>query len=254
MYKKTMSNQKPIVYLIHGWGMNQAVWTSTAEKLSDYFEIKPLDLAGFGSKSTQALLPYTLESISQELLSDLAEPGWIIGWSLGGLVAQYIAINDPEKVTGLITVASSPYFTEQDNWPGIKPEVLTAFQTQLAENYQKTLSQFLAIQAMGSPTAKNDIKQLKQQLLTYPQPNAEALKGGLEILAEADLRQDVGNISHKTLRIYGKLDSLVPRRAIKQISQLQNNAEHTIFQQASHAPFISHQDEFIEEIKRFILK
>ncbi|WP_198673603.1 pimeloyl-ACP methyl ester esterase BioH [Algibacillus agarilyticus] len=245
-------NNKPLIYLVHGWGMNQAVWQQTAEMLTAHFKIKCLDLAGFGTKSAIQLEPYDLPHLADELRHQIDEPGWIMGWSLGGLVAQHIAINNQSLVQGLITVASTPCFAEKSDWPGIKQSVLQSFQQQLANDYQITLARFLAIQTMGSPTAKQDIKTLKQQLLAYPEPHLSALTGGLVILEKADLRNDINKITCPTLRIYGRLDSLVPRKAIKKIQALQPNAAHHIFAHASHAPFISHIDEFIACIESYL--
>ena len=46
------------------------------------------------------------------------------------------------------------------------------------------------------------------------------------------------------LRLYGKLDGLVPRKAIKLITELSPRSDTFVFEQASHAPFISHPEEF----------
>ncbi|AWB68995.1 pimeloyl-[acyl-carrier protein] methyl ester esterase [Saccharobesus litoralis] len=233
--------------------MNQAVWLPVVEKLSTKFRVKCLDIAGFGNKSQRDLEPYTLAAISDDIANDINEPGIIAGWSLGGLVAQYLALHHPSKLTALITIASTPYFQacQTTDWPGIKPAVLSGFQQQLAQDYQVTLERFLAIQAMGSPTAKQDIRQLKQQLLEYPSPHLNALKGGLTILEQADLRKNISNITLPTLRLYGRLDALVPQKAIEKIKVFQPSAESVVFAKASHAPFISHLDDFIEEIIRF---
>jgi pimeloyl-[acyl-carrier protein] methyl ester esterase len=59
----------------------------------------------------------------------------------------------PERVQALVTVASSPCFSAQDAWPGIKPEVLAGFQQQLSEDFQRTVERFLALQTMGTETA-----------------------------------------------------------------------------------------------------
>ena len=66
--------------------------------------------------------------------------------------------------------------------------VMQQFSGALSANLPLTVERFLAIQAMGSATARQDIKQLKQAVLSLPLPTAAVLASGLDILATADLR------------------------------------------------------------------
>ena len=159
----------PLVF-IHGWGLNSAVWRPSVELLKDQFEVITVDLPGFGSNIEHSLSPYTLAEVATLVQQAVAQPAVYIGWSLGGLVASEIAMNFPERVKALVTVASSPCFVEQDNWFGIKPDVLALFYRQLAEDTAKTINNFLKIQAMGSPHLRHDIKLLRELVLQFPIP------------------------------------------------------------------------------------
>lgn len=239
------------LYFIHGWGMNHAVWQPVLDKLPNHIVATAIDIAGFGLNANQMPAQYNLASISQMVSEQITQPGLVIGWSLGGLIAQQLALTSPQKLTGLITVGSTPKFCESDNWPGVKEQVLVDFQQQLANDYKQLLARFLAIQTIGSPTAKQDLKSLQQLLLTLPEPNQTALKSGLTILAQTDLRAQLNQIKTPTLRMYGRLDSLTPASVIKPIAALQPEAQTHIFAKASHAPFLSHCDEFIETLLQF---
>ena len=240
--------------LLHGWGMNQGVWHQLLPKLatlkSDYV-FKALDLPGFGQNDFLPE-PYTLENVAKSIVKEITDQTCIIAWSLGGLVALYIAKHWPEKVSNIVMVASSPYFTQQDNWPGIKVEVLDNFVVQLQRNTQKTIERFLAIQALGSEHAKEDIKALKLSINDHPDPNPIALQAGLNILLNDDLRNEFSTLSVPVYGIFGRLDSLVPKEAIKCMHDLNPRFESQILNKASHAPFISHSDEFITALKRYV--
>jgi pimeloyl-[acyl-carrier protein] methyl ester esterase len=110
----------------------------------------------------------------------------------------------------------------------------------------------MAIQALGSPSAKKDIKRVKAHVENYPIPAHEALRAGLSILADSDLRKGIAQIKIPTLRLYGRLDSLVPVAAVPLIAELQPNSKSHIFPHASHAPFVSHPNEFIEQLRTFL--
>ncbi|KAG6332625.1 hypothetical protein ID866_6459 [Astraeus odoratus] len=167
-----------------------------------------------------------------------------LGWSLGGLVASQIALSWPERVRALVTVASSPCFSAQEAWPGIKPDVLAGFQQQLSDDFQRTVERFLALQTMGTETARQDARALKQVVLSLPMPDVEVLNGGLEILKTADLREPLAGLSMPHLRIYGYLDGLVPRKVVPLLDSLWPDSESQVIAKAAHAPFISHPTEF----------
>lgn len=231
--------------------MNRAVWQPTFEQLSQHTSrpLIALDLPGYGNSVSQLPSNYSLAAISQQVAKQITQPGSVVGWSLGGLVAQQIAISQPELVEQLILVGSTPFFAAANDWPGIQGNVLLNFQQQLKLDYKKTLERFLAIQAMGSIDAKQDIKTLKALLLTCDEPNADALSAGLLILQTADLRNQIQKIRAPTYRLYGKLDSLVPKAVISQIEALQPECISHVFDKASHAPFISHADEFCKYLQ-----
>ncbi|PSW04948.1 pimeloyl-ACP methyl ester esterase BioH [Photobacterium lipolyticum] len=236
--------------LIHGWGMNGAVWQQVLPLLTPHFRVHWLDLPGYGHSHEMQV--DSIEEMAHLLLNKSPMSAAWLGWSLGGLVATQAALLAPERVSRLITVASSPRFAAENRWRGIKPQVLDDFRQQLGKDFQLTVERFMALQAMGSPTARQDIKQLKQAVLSRPQPNPEALSVGLRLLAEVDLREQVAQISQPWLRLYGRLDSLVPVKIATELDQLAPRSERQVFASASHAPFISHPEEFVQALRKFI--
>lgn len=237
--------------VLHGWGVNSSVFSALHSALSEY-RVHYVDLPGFGLSQT---IDGGLQEWVAALVAVLPDNAIWLGWSLGGLVAKQAAMSYPNKVRALVTVASSPCFMarELDAWPGIAPQVLEQFATQLSTNLPKTLDRFLAIQAMGSDTMKQDLAELKQLLLDKPLPQTQALEQGLAMLAQVDLRQELDKITQPWLRFWGRLDGLVPQRIQTQLprgAQIEDVVQH----KASHAPFISHKDEFLEHLLNWLAK
>ena len=239
----------PIIF-IHGWGLNSGVWqpllASLSEQENNNYQLITIDLPGFGENAEMELEPYSLANICHHIAQTFEQPAVYLGWSLGGLVATEMSLNYPEKVLALITVASSPYFVEQplDNWPGIKPSVLNSFHNQLAQDTMKTIKGFLKIQAMGSPHIRQDLKLITQLVMAHALPNQQTLTNSLSLLSHCDLRQHLASIKQPFLRLYGQNDSLVPKAVIEQVNHLAPMSEQHLFSHASHAPFISHLEEF----------
>ena len=228
--------------LLHGWGLNAEVWNCITGELASQFTLHLVDLPGFGrSRGFGAM---SVEERAQQVLDAAPQHAIWLGWSLGGLVASQIALTHPERVRALVTVASSPCFSAQDDWPGIKPDVLAGFQKQLSEDFQRTVERFLALQTMGTDTARQDARALKQTVLSLPMPDVEVLNGGLEILKTVDLREPLAALAMPHLRIYGYLDGLVPRKVVPVLDSLWPQSEPLVINKAAHAPFISHPAEF----------
>ncbi len=228
--------------LLHGWGLNAEVWHCISEELASHFTLHVVDLPGFGrSRGFGAM---SLDEMARQVLDAAPQNAIWLGWSLGGLVASQIALSQPERVKALVTVASSPCFSAQEAWPGIKPDVLASFQQQLSEDFQRTVERFLALQTMGTETARQDARTLKQTVLSLPMPEVEVLNGGLEILKTVDLREPLAALAMPHLRIYGYLDGLVPRKVVPLLDALWPESESQVIAKAAHAPFISHPAEF----------
>lgn len=239
----------PDLVLVHGWGMNGAVWQQTAQTLSQDFTVHVVDLPGYGHSAD--LHADSLESIAQQLLIQAPKQAVWVGWSLGGLVATHMALHHSEYVSKLVTVASSPKFAAERPWRGIQPQVLSAFTDQLVDDFQTTIERFMALQAMGSPSARQDVKTLKQAVLSRPAPNPDSLLAGLQMLANVDLRAQLPHISVPLLRLYGRLDGLVPVKVAHDLEQMVPHSQQYIFTESSHAPFMTESDAFCQQLVAF---
>ncbi|HDX8615651.1 TPA: pimeloyl-ACP methyl ester esterase BioH [Aeromonas dhakensis] len=244
--------QGPDLVLLHGWGMNGAVWHGIVPALAARYRVHLVDLPGFGNSSLAGEAEYSLPWLAEQVAGILPEQCHLLGWSLGGLVASQLALNHPERLHSLITVASSPCFMAQGDWPGIAPKVLTGFNQMLAGDFKQTIERFLAIQAMGSEHARDDIRQLRHWLAERPAPQLAALEAGLGLLADVDLRDELVQLNLPWLRVYGRLDSLVPKASIPLLDERYPASRSVVLEKASHAPFISHPQQFIEIIEHFI--
>ena len=240
----------PNLVLLHGWGLNSGVYDKMLDELAPHFCVTLIDLPGYGVNN--AILPehYDLESVSSMVAAVIPDDCAVLGWSFGGLVAQRLALDLPEKIKKLVLVATTPKFAAQkeEEWHGVLPEVLDLFKTQLQGTYQKTLDRFMAMQALGSDSAKSDIVIIKKSVSIYPEPHTTALEAGLTILKTADLRHELTQLAIPTLRIYGRLDSIVPEKAVPHIESHHPESRSVIIKKASHAPFISHQEDFVEAV------
>lgn len=249
LYWQTIGEGDRDLVLLHGWGLNAEVWSCTLERLAPHFRVHLVDLPGYGRSQGYGAL--SLQQMADILLAVAPARAYWLGWSLGGLVAGQIALTQPERVTGLITVASSPCFAAQQDWPGIRPEVLSGFQQQLSQDFNRTVERFLALQTLGTESARQDARLLKTVVLNQPMPGVAVLNSGLDMLRTVDQRQLLAEPAMPVLRIYGYLDGLVPRKVATLLDEWWPQSFSVVMPKAAHAPFVSHPEEFTGIIKQF---
>ena len=207
-----------------------------------------VDLPGHGRSHGLSL--GSLDEVVESLAGLLQPETVIIGWSLGGLVAQALAQAYPELVKGLVLVASTPKFTQSDTWKhGLADDVLQNFAANLQQDYQQTVKRFFALQFMGVRHDPAAMRRLQQDILSTP-ADLLALEQGLNILATADFTARRPEIP--TLWLLGKLDRLIPVSLLEELRQWGGNHQVELMNKAAHVPFVTHPTEFLASVVPFI--
>lgn len=250
LHVETLGSGTPLL-LIHGWGMHGGVWADVVQKLADDFQVHSVYLPGNGASA--ALSQTNLDTLVQALSSRFNEPLTVCGWSLGGQIALRWAVREPDKVQRLILVASTPCFAEREDWiSGMQSEVLEKFAAELEQNHAATLRRFIALQLRGSENERELLALLRERLFSRGEPDMAALRGGLNILRDADLRSELSDVKQQALVIAGERDKLTPPQASCYMAQTMPAARLVEVRGAAHAPFLSHPEIFVEHVKSFL--
>jgi len=242
----------PQLVFLHGWGLNSDVWEDVASELAQRYTVTLVDLPGHG-RSELIHQDYQLEAIAQQLAEAIPTPATWVGWSLGGLIALQIAHQHPEQVNGLVMVASSPQFVKSEEWPhAVEPAIFEKFASDLEEDYQATLSRFVAIQAMGSSESKLEVRKLRERLQRHGEPQLQALRGGLRLLQKSNLHDELATLQCPVKIILGRRDTLASARAANQLSEQHPHLDSSVIKGAAHTPFVSHPEQFLDLLREFL--
>ncbi len=100
----------PPVVLIHGLAGDCSAWAPQIGVLEKDYKVIALDNRGAG-RSSAPDYPYTTRHFADDTIGlldalDIAEPAHVIGRSMGGAIAQEMAINYPERVRTMLITAS----------------------------------------------------------------------------------------------------------------------------------------------------
>lgn len=91
--------------LLHGVGLDHTVWGPVIELLGDRFRIVAPDLPGHGSRPPVAA-GTTLADVAAGVADEIPPGSHVVGFSLGALVAQHLAVHRPDLVATLTSVSS----------------------------------------------------------------------------------------------------------------------------------------------------
>ena len=107
---------EPLV-LVHGVGGGADNWDGVAARLESRFRILRLDLRGHGASGV-VRAPLQVSDFARDVTDVMDAAGWrnahLAGFSLGGLIAQQIAIASPERVRRLAILSAVAGRTEAD--------------------------------------------------------------------------------------------------------------------------------------------
>ena len=246
-----VAGRGPNLTLLHGWGLNGAVWNGVRNTLAEHYTLHIVDLPGHGLSKGSATT--TITAMADAVAGAMPKRSHVLGWSLGGLVSQDLARRHAERIDKLILVATTPSFLQRNNWPhAVQPAVLADFGARLSNNYAATIKSFLALQVLNTPNVRDTVNKLQKAILLHGTINLDALTAALEILRTTDLREQVPALALPALVIQGDHDALTPEPAARWLAEHMPNACYAMIAHAAHAPFMSHRDSFLRELDLFL--
>ena len=198
---------------------------------------------------------YTLDEMAADAAGLLAaigvERAHIVGASMGGMIAQLVAADHPERTLSLTSIMSS---TGNPELPRATPEALARLNTP-APDPTKDLEAFLDSAVEGAKVMASkyppDAEQVRAQALAdyrrcyYPVGFQRQYAG---ILASPDRRPKLRTITAPTVVIHGEDDPLVPLAGGRDTAENIPGAELRIVPGVGHEMPLAVQDEFIAGI------
>jgi 3-oxoadipate enol-lactonase len=201
----------PLIVLLHGLGGSRISWEAQLAGLSARFRVAAWDMPGYGCSPplpVEAVSFPDLAAAAANWIRDLSGPtgrAHVVGISMGGMVAQYLAALHPDTVASLTLLSTSPAFgldgTRPDEWRSARLAPLDAGQ-QPADFSERVLRSI----AGPSITAAAFVG----QQAAMARITADALRRSIDCLVTHDSRRLLGSISAPTLCLVGACDDETP--------------------------------------------
>jgi len=235
-----ISGQGHPLLLIAGVGYGAWFWHSIAPALAEHYRVITFDNRGAGD-SDKPDGPYTVPMMAADtagLLDTLQIKGaYVLGHSLGGFIAQELAITRPDLVSKLILASTNHGGM---NVIPITPEalkVLTDRSGELIELVKRGLAVAAAPGIMGRYPYL--MEKLIHYRLTNPVPpvqyTAQVMAGAtMATLTEAQVAGRMAAIKAPTLLLSGEFDMVVPPGNVELMADKLPNAKIKILPNTGH--------------------
>jgi pimeloyl-ACP methyl ester carboxylesterase len=242
----------PLV-LIQGVGVGRWGWEPVADRLARRFQVITIDNRGIGASDT-APGHYSTRMMADDVLAVLDDAGIqqasVVGTSLGGMIAQELALAHPERVDKLVLVATIPGGPRSRPMPLgtsylFASAPLMTSQAKLREFVQKTL---------GPATLRRRpriARRLAARNLAHPQSES----AWRAQIAAGMLFNPLGRqrrITQPTLVVQGTADQVVAPDNAEVLAGLLPNARVQRFHGAGHLLYWEQPRRFVRVVTDFL--
>jgi pimeloyl-ACP methyl ester carboxylesterase len=208
---------KPALVILHGVSGSGTEMAPLARPLSAWFDVCAPNLLGHGGRPVPD--GYTLEEMADDLVRWLDREGigrfYVLGYSLGGYLALYLARHHPERVRGIAGIVVKHVFDEAS----VAHITYLADPERLARPGNPRKDELIAVHGEENwINVTNNTARLFQGF------------GGEAPLSDEDLRA----IEAPVLLLSGDRDPLVPEAHSRRLAELLPNARLGLFPGAAH--------------------
>lgn len=225
--------------LLHGWRAHKGLWDDWARHYFVGYRVTLVDLPGHGDSSPIRVSDdQILDAWQDAILQVLPAKSIVIGWSLGGLLAQHIALHHPDRISALILLASSPCFVQREDWqPALERPMIAQYLIEVVNNASALFKSFFMLQSLGSPQPKSVYKKMVS-MLSVMSTDIPSMRQGLLLLESVDLRQSLAMLTQPTLWVLPEEDAIVPITLADALKTLQPKAHIATIPNCGHLPFL----------------
>ncbi len=250
----------PVLVLLHGLGASLYIWRLVSSRLAENFTVVTLDLPGFGLSSKDSKLDYGLDAQTRRIIETLdllkVEEATLVGSSMGGALALWLARENPKRFRNVIVMAPATS-------PALVPRFILPFETlapifkPAAPFFHKTFNAH-TMKLMASRVLYNQSLLTDETIAAYLRPFLEEPESmhtfwrAVDLIRDRRLPSELKVVSSRVLILWGEHDKLVPRRCMTELIDILPNKEFRTHKECGHHPMEDQPDWVIAECERFL--
>lgn len=238
------SAETPVVVLLGSLGSDRSMWDAQVSDLSSDHTVVAVDHRGHGD-SDVVPGPCTVADLAADVLALLDSLGidgfHVVGLSLGGAVAQWLAVNEPARVQSAALLCTAAKFGEPSGWveraaavreggvAAVADAVVTRWITPARAEAEPELVAKLREMVMGTAT--------------------EGYAAACDALSGWDNRAELGRITCPTLVLAGDQDPSTPPEVLREIADGVPGSTFVTLSPAAHVPTVEVPDRVSEALR-----
>ncbi|HYF63796.1 MAG TPA: alpha/beta fold hydrolase [Herpetosiphonaceae bacterium] len=243
---ETAGTGEPLL-LVMGLGGSLNGWRKQVPALSERFRVIYFDNRGVGlSSAPHEIEAYSMEQFAADavgLLDHLdIEQAHVWGVSMGGMIAQHIALNHPGRVRGLVLGCTLPHY-EPEPQPGDErapePWVLELMLSGMTKSREQSIRDSVLFNF--APEFVERRPEIVEEYISEGLRQEMALHGYLgqwNAITRHNTLEHLHSLTHPTLVQHGDRDKLVPIANGRLLAESLPNARFQLIQGSGHVYFL----------------
>lgn len=222
----------PVVVLVMGLAWPAAMWFRQVPALAETYRVIRMDNRGAGKTGDVPGAPYTVDTMAADCLAIMDDAGvasaQVVGISMGGLIAQEMALSAPDRLSSLCLVATHPGIANAV----VNPDAMAV----LMQRGEMTPQEAAEI-SIPYNYAPGTSREVIEEDWSVRMPLAASNEGYLaQAMGSSQWNgyDRIASIAMPTLVLHGELDSLVPPANGENIAARIPGAELVMVPDANH--------------------
>ena len=246
--------------LVMGFMMNAAAWAPQIPTFAQRYRIVAFDNRGAG-RTSQPEAAYTIPQMAGDAAGQLdhlaIDSAHLLGASMGGMIAQELAIRHPARVRGLVLACTTPGGPRSAGYEQLRAGTIEAAAVEdvtaalTPERAGEFLGQLFTPEFLANPGP--GFGQMAASFVQYPQTLA-GLKGQAAAIAAHDAFDRLGQIKAPTLVIAGDADPLIDPANSRILAERIPGAELRLLPGLRHGFTAEKPDEFNAIVLEFLAR
>jgi len=235
---KGPSEKAPTLLLLHGAGGSRLEWPADLRQMPNA-AVYVLDLPGHGRSDPPGR--DTIEEYASVVLDFFEKVGLrdvvLLGWSMGGAIAQVIGLKGPPAVSALVLVST-----------GARLRVMNAILEGIIDDFQATGE--LIVDSIWSEDAPSALVEAGRRRLQEANPSV--VHGDYVACNRFDVMGRLGEIALPTLVINGTADRMTPLKYARYLAEEIPDARLLVVEGAGHMVALEQPEAVAAGVSRFL--
>jgi pimeloyl-ACP methyl ester carboxylesterase len=243
----------PDLVLLHGIGASLFIWRFVIRRLSENYRVTAIDIPGFGRSGKNPYGDYGLNAQRARIVRFLdfikIREASLVGSSMGGAIALWMAHEHPQRFSKVIALA-----------PATSPELIPRQLSKVlrfAPLAHKTLNERTMKMILAYVVARRELIDAGT-IEAYLEPfldegiSVKTFLGALQLLGDRRMPKCFAGLQSKVLIIQGERDRLVTMRSIQRLAKIIGNPEIAVSTTGGHHIMEDEPEWTMSEILRFL--